>query len=341
MNFNLKSNLKKVLSKYKILLIIIVILIFSIRIINSVYIFNYKYNENKIPLSMNLSIISKEKESETYVSYLTKLNYKEGYKDKFLLYIYMDKKNKENISDFINKHNKYKYGDIICVKGKIVYPNKLNNLHEFDYKLYLNSKDIVASIMTVDSIKISENKFSLIKYVNNFKENIENKIDDKIPEKEGNLFKSMVYGNDKNLDENIKKNFTKLGLSHLIAVSGSNVSIVLVIIKYILTKIKVKENKSNIISVIFVYLFCILCNFEISVIRASLMICIVLIFPFKINKYILMCVTIFIMLYLNPYVIFNISFILSFIATFGIVLFNKRIFSFFNLLLVKIFKLEY
>ena len=44
----------------------------------------------------------------------------------------------------------YKYGDVLSLRGKIVIPEKLGNPYEFDYKKYLNSKNIVAQISTYD-----------------------------------------------------------------------------------------------------------------------------------------------------------------------------------------------
>lgn len=330
----------KFLSKYKFYLVFFIIVCLIIRIIFSVYTFNYKYEESIKDTNIYVTILNKEKVSEKYISYVVSLNNSKIIKDKFLLYIYKDKKiyNEVNDNDFFLKHNNYKYGDILKLKGKVAYPKKLGNLHEFDYKLYLNSKNIIATINTYSVEKISESNFNFLKLINIFKDKIENKINISMPEKEANLFKSMIYGNDIDLDKDIKDNFTDLGIAHIIAVSGSNVSIVLLLLRYILKKLKIKN--SNIISCILIYIFCSLCNFEISVIRASIMICIALIFPIKINKYILLIITFLIIFFINPCVIFSVSFILSFTATFGIILFNKRINSFFNLILFKIFKLK-
>lgn len=72
-----------------------------------------------------------------------------------------------------------------------------------------------------------------VKIILNFKDRISNNLARVMPKREYNLFKSMLYSDDKFLDEDIKENFERSGLSHLLAVSGSNIAILMFVVSYI------------------------------------------------------------------------------------------------------------
>jgi len=170
-------------------------------------------------------IVEKYKEDENKVSYIGKLN-----NDTFILNVYM--KNKyDNKNDFntkkIKKVKSYKYGDYISIKGKISIPELLGNIGEFDYKKYLNSKDICGIINAYEVEYVDNIGNKIMKLIYSFKQNISDLIDKKLPNKEAELLKSMLYGDTKNLDEDIKENFNEIGISHITAVSGSNLIICL------------------------------------------------------------------------------------------------------------------
>jgi competence protein ComEC len=357
LNFNLKylihnvfnflkfKNIYKYINSYKYFVIFIIIVILIIRILFCLYLFNYKYNNEEYNKEITLLILSKEKITETNISYLVRIKEKNNFTDKFILNIYIDK---DVITDvdkelYLKNYGNFKYGNIIKIKGKIVIPKKLNNQYEFDYKRYLNSKNIVGTIMTFDATINSNLKDNILTYIFKFKESLEYMLDSKLPVRESNLFKSMIYGDDTNLDKDIRENFTKLGLSHLLSVSGNNLGIVLLLLSIIFKKIKVNSFILFIINVLFIFIFSAISEFEISVIRASIISVIVLlasIKSIKLNKFFSITVALVIIIINNPCSVFNISFILSFTAFMGIILFSKLINSLFNVYITKLIGLS-
>ncbi|MDF2865209.1 MAG: internalization-related competence protein ComEC/Rec2 [Clostridia bacterium] len=338
LNFFKSINLNYYIKKNKYLIILIIFVILIIRIIYSFYLFNYKYGNEQIDKNISLVILSKEKETETYISYLVKIKEKDRFTDKFILNISKDKKiiTDEDTKLYYTKYGNFKYGDIIKIKGKIFIPKKLNNLHEFDYKRFLNSKNLVGTIMTYDAQIDGINK-SVFTYIYRFRDVLGDVINSKLPTRESNLFKSMIYGDDTCLDENIKENFTKLGLSHLLAVSGSNVGIVILILSFVFKNLNFKF--SFIINCLIIFVFCAISDFEISVIRASVISIFALyikIKAIKVNKFIPVTLAFTLIIIYNPCSIFNVSFILSFTAFIGIMLFFSQINSFFNSCIIKL-----
>ena len=237
----------------------------------------------------------------------------------------------------------YKYGDVLSLRGKIVIPEKLGNLYEFDYKKYLNSKNIVAQISTYDVEVVDVKKSNIfLKIIYSFKDRVSYRIDSIMPKRESNLFKSMLYGDDKFLDEDIKEDFEKSGLSHLLAVSGSNLAMIMMIILYISKKMN--KNISVIFVVIIGYILCAFCSFEMSILRASIFLVISTSFKNKeksLNTYLKIFLSFLCIVIYNPYSVFNIGMIMSYLAVISIVMFQSKILSFLDIRLKTILGIKY
>src|SRR5574344_208461 len=329
------------LKRHKVLVIIFLIFLFSLSLVYKIYIFNFKYKNLEENMRIDVNVQKIEKVSSDKISYLVKYN-----NDKFILNIYKDKyqnlNNSNNIEN-LSKYSIYKYGDVLTLRGKIKIPEKLGNPYEFDYKKYLNSKNIVGEIVTY-SVSIKDVKFQNVffKVAYNIKDLVSTKIKNMMELREYNLFKSMLYGEDNELDDDIKENFNKCGLSHLLAVSGSNIVSLMMVLNYILKKLNKKNSVFLTLFVIFV--FCIFCSFELSIIRASLMIFISTIYQKnekKINIFLKMLISYVVLLLYNPFYIFNVGLLMSYLAIVGIIIYQNTFFSFFDVKVKNILNIMY
>lgn len=331
--------MKKVIrniKKHKILTLIFIVIIFSLSLISKIYKFNFKYKTSENTSRMEVTIESLEKIEDNKISYLVKYN-----GDKFILNIYKNKYSKTN--NDIKKYDSYKYGDVISFRGKMTIPEKLGNPYEFDYKKYLNSKNIVGTITTYE-IKLIDVKIKnlFVKLVYNLKGKISNRLDDIMPKEESNLFKSMLYGDDKLLDEDIKENFEKSGLSHLLAVSGSNIATLMMVISYISKKIN--KSISTFFTLVISCTFCIFCSFELSILRASIFLVITNISSQserKLNTYLKIFLSFILICMYNPFCVFNIGMVMSYLAVISIVMFQNQIFSYFDIFVKSILNIKY
>ena len=231
----------------------------------------------------------------------------------------------------------------MSLRGKINVPEKLGNPYEFDYKKYLNSKNIVAQISSYNVKLVDVKKSNMFfKVIYNFKDRVSDRIDSIMPERESNLFKSMLYGDDKFLDEDIKEDFEKSGLSHLLAVSGSNLAMIMMIILYISKKMN--KNISVIFVILIGYILCAFCSFEMSILRASIFLVISTSFKNKeksLNTYFKIFLSFLCIVIYNPYSVFNIGMIMSYLAVISIVMFQSKILSFFDIRLKTILGIKY
>ncbi len=235
------------------------------------------------------------------------------------------------------RYKDVKIGDIIEIKGNLRKPAEASNPSEFDYKKYLQNKDIFA-------ILYSNNKeFKVLNHPNIF--NAENKIKelwwcilqgldntrDKIIAKHGQYIKSpnlevlggIVFGDDAvNPPDSIKQSFINSGLLHLLAASGLNVALIFSIWWALsgFLNFSYKARLAAGMGIIVFYTF--MTGFPPSILRASIMLIIILAgkLMFKTADNItLVFFTALIMLICNPKLLNDVGFQLSFLVTGGLI----------------------
>ena len=212
---------------------------------------------------------------------------------------------------------KYKIGDTIKVEGTIKEIEPNTNFNLFNYKKYMLSKRIIHKIESKKIILIKENKNILYKIKNKIKERTE----------KHKYFSLFIIG-ENNLDNEIKDSFKINGISHLFAISGMHITLFISILTLILKKI-IKNKKIIILLItLFLLFYMFITNYSVSVVRASLLTILI-----NINKlYKLNISTLKLLVYIflicisyNPYYIYQVGFIFTFLITFTLILFSKKI----------------
>lgn len=138
-----------------------------------------------------------------------------------------------------------------------------------------------------------------------------------------NIGFAMMFGETSVLENDVYSVFTDTGIAHLLAVSGFHVSIIISFISFVLDKLKTKKGVKFTIIFIILGIYAYICDFSVSVMRASIM-SLLLIFANGRNKEYdrlsalsLACCLIVL---INPLDVFSVSFVLSFIAVLSIIL---------------------
>lgn len=289
----------------KIIILIMIIILF-IRMIYKTYIFNYKYtswNNKKIVVD----IYDIEKIQDEKITY--KIKYDKNY---FLLTI-KDTSIKYQVGDRL---------EIISTKYDI---EKYNNPYEFDYKNYLNSNNIVSTIYCNRVLKCESGRNCILSYINYARNNIFKELEKLLGVENSNIIKSLMYGDDLNLDNNLKVKFRDIGLGHVLCVSGSHVLCLIFSFEYIF-----KSQKKKYLNVFILIYFYILSLFKISLFRPIFMyiLSIILKKMTYIKKYF---ITLIIVLIINPYYFLNIGIIFSFLTVLSIKIFYNLVKSWLNI----------
>lgn len=306
------------INKSKLIIVTLLLLTLLLRCIITTYTYNFKYKSVNGYLKYTVMVIDKYSQNEESITYLVAMQdlNSQKFKDRFLL----------KLKDVINV---YKYGDVLEVYGYISIPKILGNEGEFNYKNYLNSKKIVGNMYT----KSCEQVYSVtgnvfLRYIKKYKGYVSTKLLEYLDENNAGVIMGMVYGDTEHISIETKENFEKIGISHLTAVSGSNVATVIMVITYALDKFKINKYVKFLIQIIFILAFLILCNSELSIMRACIMAICSIIFKLLGKKYSVfysMAISLYIILLINPYSILNVGMQLSFVASLSLILFSKLV----------------
>ena len=223
------------------------------------------------------------------------------------------------------RYPEYHYLDTIKMTGKLKAPEVFD---DFNYKSYL-MKDGIYSVMDFPKIELVSQKhhyttttflYEKLLFVKNI---LENSLDNNFSPPNSFIMQGVVFGNDKNMSQELKDAFNATGLSHLTAVSGSNIIILIYLLMPSLLFLGLWRGQAFYFAVILIWVYVLLIGFPASSIRAVIMGSILLLAE-KLGRQntssrvlILACA---LMLLQNPFLlVYDVGFQLSFLASMGII----------------------
>lgn len=209
---------------------------------------------------------------------------------------------------------------IVTLKGKLYQPSVNLNPAGFNFKNYLLNQGIFAGF-TAEEVKVIQggNAFNyqlwqlrhriITTHIRHLKVPI------------GNLISAMVLGRrEVDLPYEIQDLFTRVGLVHILAVSGFHVSLWLGLILFLTQNFS--ANNRLIVGFFSLLIYPIFTGFYPSILRATLMgfaVLIGIVKEQKVNSFGSLLLAATILLLINPLFIWNLGFQLSFLATLGLI----------------------
>ena len=216
-----------------------------------------------------------------------------------------------------------------------VYINKVespNNDFQFDYAKYLARKGIYYQSFATDEILEAPKKtLTISEKIRQERLEILNTIDEsKLPKREREFLKGIILADRTEMDAEMVSDFSKSGLVHFLAISGTHLAIIFWLILYLLKPIfPAKFRKIPIVlSLLFIWSFTIFIDYGSSVVRSCLMITAYYSFVLLQRKPDLlhaMAIAGFAILIFDTHQVFDVGFQLSFVAVFGIFWLNTPI----------------
>ena len=217
----------------------------------------------------------------------------------------------------------FHYGAQVELYGKLLTPAEFE---DFSYKDYLAVSGI-HSVIYNPQIKVLRpaSTWSPFGWIFAFKELCEKQIAALWPEPQSSFMAGLLLGSRKGLDAELSENFKITGLSHIIAISGYNITLIIVVLASCLSFLPRRWQMLVTLGVI--VLFTILVGASAAVVRASLMgilSLLVLNAERPSNVLSLLLLSAALMVAHNPLLLrYDIGFQLSFLATAGLVYFSK------------------
>ncbi len=214
-------------------------------------------------------------------------------------------------------------GDKLTIKGSMVRPDNSTVPNTFNYRKYLENKQIYY-LMTADKIEIIAKNTSIFYELKSKILQRMDKIDNT------GYLRLLLLGNKQQVEKDILSLYQENGISHLFAVSGLHVSLLMSIVFFVLRKITYHLKLQYVISSLFLLFYLFLVGGTASILRtttvfllSSLNTCL----NYKIKKIDIILLSFAILFIFNPLIIFDIGFQFSYIITFFLTIFHQKISS--------------
>lgn len=221
----------------------------------------------------------------------------------------------------------YRMGDELMLKGVIERPE---NYNDFDYISYLRRDGVFALMPFPVADKIGEEKGNrLMRVLSGIKHAFEKNIDTALPEPHAAFMKGLLLGERASLPEEVTEHFKRAGVSHIVALSGYNITLVGRSLMNVLLWFTLPFLLSFWIAVTTIILFVLMTGAAASVVRAGVMGLLVLVAQKEGRAYQMTNALAFagaVMIFHNPYILrFDAGFQLSFLATAGLVYLSPHV----------------
>ncbi|RRJ67855.1 ComEC family DNA internalization-related competence protein [Paenibacillus oralis] len=238
----------------------------------------------------------------------------------------------------------WRRGQHIALEGTLERPEPARNFEGFDYRRYLHNQRIhwLVKVSGASALNVLPGKWSaaaLFGEIDAFRAYLGARIERLFPGWQAGYMKGLLIGLQDELEPEKYAEFTQLGMTHILAISGSHVAINVGIVFWLLRLCRVSRETALIVVLFFVPAYVLITGFSPSVIRSGIMtmLGIYLLRRGKLKDSInVLSAAALMMLLWDPYFLLNVSFQLSFAVTAGLIVFVPLISPYFGWLAPKI-----
>lgn len=227
--------------------------------------------------------------------------------------------------------DRFSYADRVAVLGYVRSPIEKRNFHGFDYRRFLSLRKIhsYVSVSGRGAVRVLDSGVGnplVSRLVIPLRRYILSIFDKHLDGDERHLVAGYLIGETRFISPQVYEHFRDTGTLHLLAVSGSNVALVIATVTLILKLLGAPRRLIHGMALITIVVFCQLSFNQPSVVRASVMIGLTvlgwLIYR-KSNLLNIIAVAALIILLYDPLMILDVGFQLSFAAAFALIYFLK------------------
>ena len=272
-----------------------------------------KYYDTEAEIEGKIYSIDESKSSVTVMICKTeKIN---GKRDKHTLILYVDKEMARDVESYDKVSFKAEISELSDnddgFDGRSYYVSRGYSAlcdNVADLTVYENEKDFSDSLFTSIRLKLSNR----LKRLTNFDT--------------GAFLSALIVGERGDLSGNTRLNFARLGISHILALSGMHLAILSLALNFVLIRFGVKKKLRVSILAVLVLLYMGITGFSASVVRAGLMLIIsglLYLLATKSDAITSLVIAVSIIVIIEPTAVYDVSLWLSAFATLGVVVFSE------------------
>ncbi|MED3649198.1 DNA internalization-related competence protein ComEC/Rec2 [Heyndrickxia sporothermodurans] len=224
--------------------------------------------------------------------------------------------------------NTIKNGQYCTITGELIQPEPNRNENLFNYKQYLFRNNIHWILNGSTLIGCKDTNKNIITKIKQLREQGMKNIDHSFSKETAPYAKALIFGDSSSFNDEIYSLYQRLGIVHLLAISGLHVSIITAAIFYLLIRIGFSREFASYALLALLPIYTLLTGANPPVVRAASMSMLVIISMQKKSPFSsldALSISFILFLVKDPFILFNIGFQLSFTVCFSIILASKSI----------------
>ncbi|HLR41033.1 MAG TPA: DNA internalization-related competence protein ComEC/Rec2 [Virgibacillus sp.] len=221
-------------------------------------------------------------------------------------------------------YTSWKHGATCKITGKLEHPSLARNPGQFDFQTHLLQQGITYQLILQSLDDIDCKGSSFLDRFYTIRANLINHINKTLSPETAGWLNGLVLGDDSFINEDITDLFQRWSLSHILAISGLHVGLVVALVYFMLIKLNiVTKEKAQWLMILFLPIYALLAGGAPSVWRASTMVLLFIILnkiKVKFSVTDTLSLVFLLLILFDKYIVYHVGFQLSFIVTFGIIL---------------------
>ncbi|MCL6616474.1 MAG: DNA internalization-related competence protein ComEC/Rec2 [Anoxybacillus ayderensis] len=215
-------------------------------------------------------------------------------------------------------------GTVCTFRGNLEKPEPSRNFAAFNYRDYLHFQHIhwLVRPQSLSLQQCTPTPLTVYEKLLTLREQGLRAIADLFPPASAGIVQALIYGERTEMEEELQIGYQKLGLIHLLAISGSHVTLLASACFYALIRFVTRET-ATLVLLLCLPVYMVMTGASPSVVRAVLMAMLFLILRYQKSSMVpldVLSITCILMLAFQPYALFQAGFQLSFIVSFALIL---------------------
>ncbi|GAB3050678.1 DNA internalization-related competence protein ComEC/Rec2 [Virgibacillus ainsalahensis] len=222
-----------------------------------------------------------------------------------------------------------KYGAACKIIGKMEMPPEGRNPGQFDYGNYLLTQGISYQLVVQSLDEIQCEGSTFLHRIFKLRTDLMANVNKNVSQYTSAWLIALVLGEDSQISEDTIELFQKWSLSHILAISGLHIGLIVALIYFLLIKLNLlTKEKAQLVMLVFLPVYALIAGGEPSVLRASAMVLIFIIInkvKLKFSVTDVLSISFLILILLDEYIVYHVGFQLSFLVTLALILSRKWI----------------
>lgn len=190
--------------------------------------------------------------------------------------------------------------------------------------MFYRANSVHATAVSIGDIEVTNpDEFSFLREICKLRDKIIFNIRANLPSEEGSILCGILFGKRDYISDQTTDVFASAGISHLLAVSGLHLSIIVMLINMLLSKLFIGKVPRSIICIVLTAVLSVMIGFTPSIMRSAIMLVFMLAAQCIREDYDAPSILAFsavVICLIEPYAVVNIGFLLSFSATAGLLI---------------------